>query len=286
MALLPEAIFVITISAVVNHSERVRWRQHRLLGDELIRLRRILADLIPAHIAETMADPVGICSVHSELPRERCRAAVLQLDICGFTALSQTMSPIEVARLVHRLFSRFDIAVHALGLFKMDTVGDAYIVAGFLPPPLRTAGDDSSHLTDQSRTYADEERHADQERGVCERLLKLGEAILEEMDICRKETGMNVHGRIGVAIGPVVVGSLGRLQPRIHVLGKVLAVLRLPIVCDPTFLIIHDAGTQNVCSVPQLCLKLTLDIICRDFARQNFWSRLAVLTLFTPASPL
>ena len=221
MALLPEAIFVITMSAVVNHSERVRWRQHRLLGDELIRLRRILADLIPAHIAKTMADPTGICSVHSELPRERCRAAVLQLDICGFTALSQTMSPIEVARLVHRLFSRFDNAVRDLGLFKMDTVGDAYIVAGFLPQSLQTAGDKSSLLTDSDQSYAHEDRLADQERGVCERILELGKTILEEMDICRQETGMKVHGRIGIAIGPVVVGSLGRLQPRIHVLGKV-----------------------------------------------------------------
>jgi hypothetical protein len=47
--------------------------------------------------------------------------------------LSQEMRPIAVARLVHRLFSGFDRAVKALGLFKMDTVGDAYIAAGFLP---------------------------------------------------------------------------------------------------------------------------------------------------------
>ncbi len=218
---------MIAMSAVVNHSERVRWRQHRLLSDELVRLRRILADLIPAHIAETMVGPPGVHSEHGRLPRERCRAAVLQLDLSGFTALSQTMAPMEVARLVHRLFSRFDGVVHELGLFKMDTVGDAYIVAGFLPPPLLTPAVRSSPITGPSRAYADESARAEQERGVCERLLRLGGAILEEMEAYRRESGMSVHGRIGVAIGPVVVGSLGRLQPRIHVLGKVLTVLKV-----------------------------------------------------------
>ena len=45
----------------------------------------------------------------------------------------QTLKPIEAAELVHDLFSDFDTAVKARGLLKMDTVGDAYIVAGFLP---------------------------------------------------------------------------------------------------------------------------------------------------------
>ncbi len=40
---------------------------------------------------------------------------------------------LQLARLVHALFTRFDAAVRACGLFKMDTVGDAYIVAALLP---------------------------------------------------------------------------------------------------------------------------------------------------------
>ncbi len=42
------------------------------------------------------------------------------------------MDAIDVARLMHRLFSAFDAAVTGAGLFKMDTVGDAYVAAGFL----------------------------------------------------------------------------------------------------------------------------------------------------------
>jgi hypothetical protein len=45
----------------------------------------------------------------------------------------QTLKPMELAMLVHAIFSRFDAAVKTKKLFKMDTVGDAYVVAGLLP---------------------------------------------------------------------------------------------------------------------------------------------------------
>ena len=70
-------------------------------------------------------------------------ALVLQLDLCGFTALSQTMTPMTLARTLDELFSSFDSMVQSLNLFKMDTVGDAYIVADFLPHP----ADDNGHVS-------------------------------------------------------------------------------------------------------------------------------------------
>ena len=42
-----------------------------------------------------------------------------QLDVCGFTALSQTRSPREVATLMHALFCRFDAEVAQQMLFKV-----------------------------------------------------------------------------------------------------------------------------------------------------------------------
>ncbi|EKX54258.1 hypothetical protein GUITHDRAFT_63904, partial [Guillardia theta CCMP2712] len=63
------------------------------------------------------------------------RAAVLQLDICNFTGMSQTMDALELANMVHDLFSHFDDAVRRWGLFKMDTVGDAYILQASNYPP-------------------------------------------------------------------------------------------------------------------------------------------------------
>ena len=217
LVLLSEAALVVMVSAITNHSERVQWRRHRLLRDELARLRCILADLLPAHMAETLGGPGphAVC----EIPRKLCLAAVLQTDICGFTALSQSLPPMEVAQLVHRIFSSFDSAVRELGLFKMDTVGDAYIVAGFLPPSAAAMHDTGGAEGNSTVSLAEiPEEHL---RGVCQKIMQLAAAVLGEMSACRRDTGVDIHARIGVAFGPVVVGVLGRLQPRVHILGQV-----------------------------------------------------------------
>ena len=46
---------------------------------------------------------------------------------------------LQVAGMMHSLFTAFDLEVKRLGLFKMDTVGDAYICAGFIHEPTRPA---------------------------------------------------------------------------------------------------------------------------------------------------
>ena len=58
---------------------------------------------------------------------------VLQLDLVAYTELAQSISALEVAQMLHQIFGAFDFEVQKLDLFKMDTVGDAYIVAGWLP---------------------------------------------------------------------------------------------------------------------------------------------------------
>jgi hypothetical protein len=73
--------------------------------------------------------------IYSTLNRPRpayCRVVALQLDLCGFTRLASSSSPTEVAGIINRLYSDFDDIVMSLGLFKVDTIGDAYVVVGFL----------------------------------------------------------------------------------------------------------------------------------------------------------
>jgi class 3 adenylate cyclase len=135
-----------------------------------------------------------------------------------------------VALLVHRLFSRFDSAVRQLGLFKMDTVGDAYFAAGFLPPAAAQDGFGSNE---------EEEQHLGE---VCGKMLQLAAAILAKMRECRRETGVDVHARVGLAVGPVVVGVLGRLQPRVHMLGQVCS-----FTCTCVFIHLQVCYTACIC---------------------------------------
>lgn len=55
--------------------------------------------------------------------------AIIFTDIAGFTAMSETLEPIEVANMLSKLFGLFDALVEAGGGVKYKTIGDAYLVA-------------------------------------------------------------------------------------------------------------------------------------------------------------
>ena len=101
------------LSRTADVEERRRWLLGFRFRAELRKLRRMLFDLLPAKIAGRMLEAGG------RIPCEPCVAVVLQLDICRFTELSQTMAPMEVARMLHEVFSAFDAAVLERGLFKV-----------------------------------------------------------------------------------------------------------------------------------------------------------------------
>ncbi len=149
---------------------------------------------------------------------ERRRVAVLQLDICQFTTMSQTMDPLDVARMLHRVYSAFDADVRCRCLQKMDTVGDAYIVAGWLPDPFHRCGSAGADRGDAGETGSGEIRAGGgggaEAQAVCEGLLCAARTMLTTLAAYRAATGIDVHCRIGIAAGGVIAGVLGRLQPR------------------------------------------------------------------------
>ncbi|EKX34281.1 hypothetical protein GUITHDRAFT_43371, partial [Guillardia theta CCMP2712] len=130
-------------------------------------------------------------------------AVVLQLDICRFTAMSQTMIPLQIAEMVHHIFSRFDEEVMDKKLFKIDTVGDAYMVAGWLPC------DRDWYLKEVTQTS-------------CSAMLALARKMLRVMADYRREKGCDVGCRIGISVGVVASGILGRKQSRFHVVGQAM----------------------------------------------------------------
>ncbi|EKX54259.1 hypothetical protein GUITHDRAFT_51205, partial [Guillardia theta CCMP2712] len=130
-------------------------------------------------------------------------AVVLQLDLCSFTKMSQERSAMDMATMVHELFLTFDRGVMQRGLYKMDTVGDAYIVAGWL------SCDRDWFLQDDTRSR-------------CSTVLSLAHLMLESMAEYRKRTGKEVNCRIGVSIGVVATGLLGRMQSRFHIIGQTM----------------------------------------------------------------
>ena len=109
--------------------------------------------------------------------------SVLFADIVGFTRMSARLPPERIVHLLNDLFCRFDDLAGSLGLEKIKTIGDCYMVAGGLPEP-----------------------RADHAEAVAEMAL----AMLDIVSEIAARTGEPMTVRIGIHSGPVVAGVIGK----------------------------------------------------------------------------
>ncbi len=162
-----------TISRTLEGHRRREFVQQRTIAEERAKSERLLANMLPAPIAERLKQkPQAIADGFDAV-------SVLFADIVGFTPLSATMQPHALVELLNLVFSRFDELARAHGLEKIKTIGDAYMAVAGLPAP--------------------REDHA---RAAAEMALAM-----------RDEIGRVSDGklalRIGLHAGPVVAGVIG-----------------------------------------------------------------------------
>jgi len=126
--MLCQATGSLCVSVIVSRERRITWSRYAHHHRQLEVLVDILSDLIPSKFAMNLMNGCGVMTQPSSV----CSIVALQLDIAGFTTLSQTVSPDKLASVLNLIFSDFDEFVVKVDLFKVDTVGDAYLVVGFL----------------------------------------------------------------------------------------------------------------------------------------------------------
>ena len=107
--------------------------------------------------------------------------SVLFADVVGFTPLSKGMPASELIGLLNEVFSTIDGYASELGLEKIKTVGDEYMVASGVPVP------DSNHAFN---------------------IAKLALRIRDEVH-GHMFGGHRLEFRIGISSGPVVAGVIG-----------------------------------------------------------------------------
>jgi len=115
-------------------------------------------------------------------------------DIIGFTSMVGEMTPIQVMKMLNELYTIFDALVEKHGVYKVETIGDAYMVLGGAPD-LCPASEGA------------------------EKVAKFALAALDAVSNFRREDGTTVLIRIGLASGPVVAGVIGRNMPRYDLFG-------------------------------------------------------------------
>lgn len=81
----------------------------------------LLFQIFPRHIAEALRDGRKV------EPENREMVTIFFSDIVGFTDISSKLPPIKVQEMLDRLYSVFDDLSHKHDVFKIETIGDAYV---------------------------------------------------------------------------------------------------------------------------------------------------------------
>jgi guanylate cyclase len=134
------------------------------------------------------------------------RVTFLYSDICGFTELSSKLPAEEVIKLLDKLYRAFDYHLEKYNLYKVETIGDAFIVLG----GMETAG--------QKDDTEEEKREKDIDHTGKVALYALD--MIDEIMNVSAEVGIDFTMRIGIHVGSAVGGVIGWRRPRYFVWGK------------------------------------------------------------------
>ncbi|XP_037295323.1 receptor-type guanylate cyclase gcy-28 [Manduca sexta] len=116
-------------------------------------------------------------------------------DIVGFTELCAASTPMQVVDLLNDLYSTFDRIIGFYDVYKVETIGDAYMVVSGLP-----------------------ERNGDlHAREICLMALAIVEAV--RGFVVRHRPTHRLEVRVGVHSGPVCAGVVGVKMPHYCLFG-------------------------------------------------------------------
>ncbi len=167
----------ILIFTTVWYAMREVSRAEAAMEVEYERSEALLANILPARVAERLKDPA-----HGIIADRYDDASILFADIAGFTERASDMPPVDLVRFLDRLYTTFDRLVDRHGLEKIKTTGDSYMVVSGVPTPRDDHVEAIAALAlDMSRAVAD----------------------------LRDPRGNPVPLRMGIATGPVVAGVVG-----------------------------------------------------------------------------
>jgi adenylate cyclase len=181
--LLSLGFVITTVSACVMavatmwYALRELRRAQEAVEHEYDRSEALLANMLPASIAERLKDPA-----RNIIADKYDDASVLFADIAGFTERASDMAPDKLIRFLDRLYSDFDALVDKRGLEKIKVSGDSYMVVSGVP---------------QARP--------DHVEALADLALDMAETVSGLKD----SQGRPLPLRIGLATGPVVAGVVG-----------------------------------------------------------------------------
>ncbi|XP_028818664.1 atrial natriuretic peptide receptor 2-like [Denticeps clupeoides] len=172
-----------------KHLEAIVAERTQDLLQEKQKTDRLLYSMLPKPVADDLRQG------RTSEAQSYSNATVYFSDIVGFTQLSGSSTPHQVVDFLNKLYTTFDNIIDNYDVYKVETIGDAYMVVSGVPKEngIHHAGEIASMALDLV--------------GVC-----------HAFQIPHKPT-TQLKIRAGIHSGPVVAGVVGTKMPRYCLFG-------------------------------------------------------------------
>uniref|UniRef100_A0A8C3AR92 Guanylate cyclase n=1 Tax=Cyclopterus lumpus TaxID=8103 RepID=A0A8C3AR92_CYCLU len=150
---------------------------------------KLVAQMLPKSVAQALKTGKPVKPEHFN------EVTLYFSDIVGFTTISALSDPIEVVDLLNDLYTLFDAIIGLHDVYKVETIGDAYMVSSGVP-------------TRNGNRHAAEMANMSLDILHCIGTFKM-----------RHMPELKVRIRIGLHTGPVVAGVVGLTMPRYCLFG-------------------------------------------------------------------
>ncbi|KAK3105102.1 hypothetical protein FSP39_017320 [Pinctada imbricata] len=189
----------------------------------------LLYKLIPKSVAALLRQRKGAISEYFE------SVTIFFSDVVGFTSIAAEISPMEVVELLNEIYSTFDCRIDTYDVYKVETIGDAYMVASGVP-------------TRNGSKHAEE---------IATMAIDLLSAV-KQIKLPQTYKRRHIQIRIGVHTGPCVAGVVGIKMPRYCLFGDT----------------VNTASRMESNSLPMKihCSRVTRDML-EDTGRYNIRTR-------------
>jgi len=149
----------------------------------------------------------------SAMAQHYSQVTVFFADIVGFTNMSSHSTPADIMIMLNRLFTLFDDISDNHNIYKVETIGDAYMCVAGLDMKSETSHGEQVCCEDKTCS----KYHAS-------RMLLFAKDILSNAKTVTSPENTPVEVRIGLHTGDVVAGVVGYKMPRFCLFGDTVNV--------------------------------------------------------------